>query len=277
MKLFGASWLDTSQRRVTKRIILSVKQDLIKKLSKDAHKYSHGTVAVFAGSVEYAGAALLCVGGARRGGAGYINFVNQDSLTRHLIINAYPDVVVKKKISDIKVDAWIIGPGSPKIGRKLAIQRAKYAVLDSVAMKFAAQINAEFIVITPHEGEARRMGFTIGEGEKARRESALEMAHSLNCIVVLKGHHTVVASPEGLAVMDTLAGPELATAGTGDILAGLIGSMLASWKPESFADVVSVVFKAISAHSLAAKAASQDLNPITSSDILKYLPIILKQ
>ena len=253
-----------------------MKQNFIKKLPKDSHKYSHGTVAVFAGSSKYAGAALLCVGGARRGGAGYINFINQDSLIRNLILSAYPDVVARKKIKDIKVDAWVIGPGSPNTGRRLSIQRAKYAVLDSDASKFTKKINAEFVVITPHEGEARQMGFVIGEGDRARKESALEMARALSCVVVLKGYHTVVASPEGLAVMDTLAGPELATAGTGDILAGLIGSMLASWKPESFSDVVAVVFKAISAHALAAKSASQEINPITSSDILRYLPITLK-
>ena len=144
-------------------------------------------------------------------------------------------------------------------------------------MRFAKDFNSEFIVITPHEGEARKLGFAVGDGDFGRRASALEMAQTLGCVVVLKGHRTVVASPEGLVVVDELAGPELATAGTGDILTGLIGSMLASWKPKSFKDVVVVVYKAISAHALAAKAASQELNPITSSDILQYLPIILSQ
>lgn len=254
-----------------------MKQNFIKRLSKDSHKYSHGTVAVFAGSPQYAGAALLCVGGARRGGSGYINFINKNSLARNLVLSAYPDVVVRKKIKDVRVDAWVIGPGSPKIRFKPSIFRAKYAVLDSTAMKFAKKINAEFVVITPHEGEARRLGFSIGEGDKGREESALKMAQTLNCVVVLKGYHTVVAEPNGLVVTDTLAGPELATAGTGDILAGLIGSMLASWKPETFNDVVVVVFKAISAHALAAKAAMESMSPITSSDILKYLPITLRQ
>ena len=132
-------------------------------------------------------------------------------------------------------------------------------------------------VITPHEGEARKLGFVIGEGDAGREQSAIEMAEALGCVVVLKGHHTVVASPDGLAVIDELAGPELATAGTGDILAGLMGSMLASWKPENYRDVVVVVFKAISAHALAAAAAANEINPVTSSDILKYLPITLKQ
>ena len=103
------------------------------------------------------------------------------------------------------------------------------------------------------------------------------MAQAFGCVVVLKGHRTVVASPEGLAVINELGGTELATAGTGDILAGLIGSMLAAWKPENFNDLVVVVFKAISAHALAAKAADEEIRPITSLDILRYLPIAMRQ
>jgi hydroxyethylthiazole kinase-like uncharacterized protein yjeF len=254
-----------------------VKKNFLRKLNKYSHKYSHGTVGVIAGSADYSGAAILCVGGARRGGSGYINYVYDDEFTRNLVVSAYPDVVVRPKSKDLKVDAWVIGPGNPKLRRRFNIPRAKYAVLDASAMKYARRINAEFVVITPHEGEARKLGFVIGEGDEGRQQSAIEMAEALGCVVVLKGHHTVVASPEGLAVIDELAGPELATAGTGDILAGLMGSMLASWKPENYRDVVVVVFKAISAHALAATAAANEISPVTSSDILQYLPTIMKQ
>ncbi len=254
-----------------------MEKNFIKKLSKSSHKYSHGTVAVVAGSSEYSGAALLCVGGARRGGSGYINFVSPDQFIRDLVVRAYPDVVARTSIKGLEVDAWVIGSGSPKLGRRFAIPFSKYVVLDSVAMKYAERIHAEFVVITPHEGEARDLGFEISAGDEGRQKSALAMAVALNCVVVLKGYHTIVASPEGLVVKDELGGPELATAGTGDILAGLIGSMLASWKPTNFNDLVVVVFKAISAHALAARAAATDLKPITSSDILQYLPITLKQ
>lgn len=254
-----------------------MKTSFLKKLPKESNKYSHGTVAVLAGSPEYSGAAILCVGGARRGGSGYINFIYQENLTQNLILSAYPDVVARKDIRNVKVDAWVIGPGSPKLGRRFSIPHAKYAVLDSVAMRLAKNINAEFVVITPHEGEARKLGFVIGEGDEGRQRSALEMAKALGCVVVLKGYHTVVATPEGLAVVDELAGPELATAGTGDVLAGLIGSMLASWQPKSLSEVVVVVFKAISAHALAAKAAAENLRPVTAQDILHYLPTILRQ
>ena len=252
-------------------------QKFLRKLPRDSNKYSHGTVAVIAGSSEYAGAAVLCVGGARRGGSGYINFLNRDEFTRTQVVSAYPDVVVRKKIKDLRVDAWVIGSGSPQLKRRFNIPRSRFAVLDAGAMRLARKINAEIVVITPHEGEARKLGFTIGEGEQGRQQSAQEMAEKLGCIVVLKGAHTVVASPDGLVVVDDLAGPELATAGTGDILAGLIGSMLASWSPETIHEAVVVIFKAVSAHALAARAAAVELSPITSSDILKYLPITIKQ
>jgi NAD(P)H-hydrate repair Nnr-like enzyme with NAD(P)H-hydrate dehydratase domain len=121
------------------------------------------------------------------------------------------------------------------------------------------------------------LGFVVGEGDAGRQESALLMAQELNCVVVLKGFHTVVASPEGLVVVDELAGPELATAGSGDVLAGLIGSMLASWEPQSYNEVVEIVFKAISAHALAARAAAEVMRPVTSPDILNYLPRVLRQ
>ena len=254
-----------------------MKTTFLKKLAKQSHKYSHGTVAVLAGSPDYPGAAVLAVGGARRGGAGYINFIYRDQQTRDLILSNYPDVVTRKGVKGVMVDAWVIGPGSPKTGRGFSIPRATYAVLDSTAMRHARDIKADFVVITPHEGEARKLGFAVGEGDEGRQATALEMAQKLNCVVVLKGFHTVVASPEELVVIDELAGPELATAGSGDVLAGLIGSMLASWKPESYNEVVEVVFKAISAHALAGQAAAEVLRPVTSQDLLYYLPRVLRQ
>jgi hydroxyethylthiazole kinase-like uncharacterized protein yjeF len=248
-----------------------VNKHFLCELPLQSHKYSHGTVAVLAGSFNYAGAAVLCVGGARRGGSGYINFIYTDPLSKQLVLNAYPDIVVKKKIKEIEVDAWVIGPGSPPLSRRFNIPQSKYAVLDSVAMKYAKKIAAEFVVITPHEGEARELGFEVGEGDVGRQGTAIEMASTLNCVVVLKGLHTVVAAPDGSTAIDLVAGPELATAGTGDVLAGLIGSMLASWKPENLSEVLDVVFKAITAHGEAAKDAAKERHPITSTDILKYL------
>ena len=248
-----------------------MKKNFLKKLPSESNKYSHGTLAVLAGGPNYSGAAVLCVGGARLGGSGYINFIFRDRLTRNLVLSAYPDVVVKKRVTEVKVDAWVIGSGSPKLPRNFQIPHAKFAVLDATAMKLATEISANFVVITPHEGEAQKLGFSIEDGEMARQDCALDMAKSFGCIVVLKGKHTLVVAPDGTVLTDRIAGPELATAGTGDVLAGLIGSMLASWDPQTLKEVTEVVFKAVTAHALAAKSAAKDLNPITSTDIIQYL------
>ena len=248
-----------------------MKKNFLKKLPPQSNKYSHGTVAVLAGSRNYSGAAVLCVGGARLGGSGYINFIYRDRLTRFLILSTYPDVVVKKRIKEIKVDAWVIGSGSPKLRRNFQIPHSKYAILDAGAMTHAKEMDAQFVVLTPHEGEARKLGFNIKAGESGRHDCALDMARSLGSIVVLKGKHTLIAAPDGTIFTDKIAGPELATAGTGDVLAGLIGSMLASWSPDNLKEVTEVVFKAVTAHALAAKAAAKVLNPITSSDIIQFL------
>ena len=84
--------------QLCKRIINKVKKNFLRKLNKYSHKYSHGTVAVIAGSLDFAGASLLCVGGARRGGSGYINYVHEEESLRNLVVSTYPDVVAREKV-----------------------------------------------------------------------------------------------------------------------------------------------------------------------------------
>ena len=100
-----------------------------------------------------------------------------------------------------------------------------------------------------NEGEAAKLGFPVKKGD--RRSAAHALAKHLHVIVVLKGHNTVIASPDGNVIIDKSGGSELATAGTGDILAGLIGSMLASWAPSNLKECLQVVAKAVGAHGLA--------------------------
>jgi hydroxyethylthiazole kinase-like uncharacterized protein yjeF len=243
----------------------------IKELKASDNKYSHGTVCVVAGSKAYSGAAVLAVGGARRGGSGYINYLHLEKLPTFLVLRAYPDVVARKTIANIHVDAWVIGPGSPKIPRNFQIPKAAYAVLDAAAISLTSEINAQWKVITPHAGEAKRLGYNVDEDQTDRRAVALVMAKELGAVVVLKGAHTVIATPSGNSLVDHEGGPELATAGTGDVLAGLIGSMLASWKPQSDEAVLDVVARAVTMHSRAGQKAARKINPITATDLLEFL------
>lgn len=241
----------------------------------DAHKYSHGKVAVIAGSDKYPGAAVLCVGGARRGGAGYINYVALSKFATELVMNAYPDVVPLSKAREFKGDAIVIGSGAPKLPRGFTFPESRYLVLDSDAMALASNSDTAFTVITPHEGEAAKLGFPVKKGD--RKSAALALAKHFHVIAVLKGHNTVIASPDGSVIIDKSGGSELATAGTGDILAGLIGSMLASWAPSNLKECLQIVAKAVTAHGLAGKLASKNVAPLTATDLLDALPLVLRK
>ena len=223
-------------------------------------------VGVLAGSESYPGAAVLCVGGARVGGAGYVQYYVGNSTAKNLVLEAYPDVVPVYDF-DPRVDAWIIGPGSPD---RFKLPVSKYLVLDASAMARAADSRAEFTVITPHEGEAADLGFPVSEGI-GREAIATLMAKALKVFVVFKGRKTIIASPSGEILVDEIGGPELACAGSGDVLAGLTASMLSSWKPMNEAEVMKVLFKSVQAHSTAGKYAAKKVKPVTSPDIVRAL------
>lgn len=243
----------------------------INPLKRDAHKYSHGRVAIVAGSKAFSGAAVLTVGGARRGGSGYVTYLVQDRLPAFLVLRAYPDVVLRKRPDKVIAEAWVIGPGAPKLGSNFQIPKSKFAVLDASAIELAGKINTDHVVLTPHAGEAEKLGFQPGPTLESKRACALEMAENFKAFVVLKGADTVIASPSGSVTIESEAGPELATAGTGDILAGLLGSMLASWSPKSDEEILEVISKSVQMHALAGKRAAKKFNPVVATDVLNAL------
>ncbi len=236
----------------------------------DANKYTHGVVGVIAGSDEYPGAGLLCVGGARRGGAGYINYLFTEKRVADLVIGSYPDVVLLDSISESKANAWVIGPGAPKLPKRFSLPTTKFVVLDADAVNVASKSKAEFTVITPHEGEFKSMGYVV-EHPNDRIPLALKAARELGVFVVLKGFNTVIATPGGLTLVESSGGSELATAGTGDILAGFIGSMLASWNPDNEGAVLEVLIKAARAHAFAGKRAYRAKRSLVATDLLDSL------
>jgi len=247
---------------------------LIKPLAPDANKYSHGTVCVVAGSRAYSGAAVLAVGGARRGGSGYIMYLAQDRLPALLVLRNYPDVVLRRNIREVKADAWVIGPGAPHLPRRLSLPATSYVVLDAAAIARVHQVDAAWKVLTPHLGELKYLGYENSALELERVVLARKIAQEQNAIVVLKGNQSVVAAPSGEFFVDKNGGAELATAGTGDILAGLIGSMLASWKPQSEKEVVEVIAKALTLHGKAGKSAARQYAVVTATDVLSQLGVI---
>lgn len=221
------------------------------RLSVDGHKYSRGHTVVVSGGIEMSGAARLCARGALRAGSGLVTVASPpDALLAHasqlnatLLKAASTPAEMAHLLADKRYNAVSIGPG---LGRAAGVQAQIEAVLssgaatvlDADAITVAAQAPAALfaaigardrpVVLTPHEGEFKRL-FPEATGsklERARHAAALSGA-----IVLLKGPDTVIAAPDGRAAINDNAPPTLATAGSGDVLAGIVTGLLAQGMP----------------------------------------------
>jgi len=221
--------------------------DLQPEMRAEAHKYDRGHALIFGGPVM-TGASRLAARAAQRMGAGLVTLaapqaaweVYAQSLESVLVMPADDLMAAKSLIADPKRGPILIGPGlglAPE-GRALvlaALASGKPCVLDADALTlFADQPDALFkaiheaCVLTPHEGEfARLFGSQIDPAldKTTRAQKAAALA---GCIVLLKGADTVMAQPDGYAVVNTNAPPWLATGGAGDVLAGMIVGLLAA-------------------------------------------------
>lgn len=228
---------------------------------------------IIAGSQRFPGAGVLTTGGARRSGAGYIKFITKSTALSQNVISQFPDVVPIHKFLEEKIDSLVVGPGSVTLKKLPSVSQI---VLDGAAMKLAAstpksQRDKQNIVLTPHEGELAIIGYSKPANELKRKDIAQQIADDLGVVVVLKGFKTVIAAPNLAPLIDTFGGPELATAGSGDVLAGLIGGFLASWKPNDLSECQKVVAAAVHLHSKAGKHAAKQHPAVTATDLLEAL------
>jgi len=236
------------------------------------NKYTSGRLLIDAGSSQFPGAAVLAVGGARRGGAGYINYLAREKLPTELVLHAYPDVVPLNVASDAeeisRATTVLIGPGSPDAK---ALPDAQRVIIDGGALALVttpAPIG-QLWVLTPHEGEVKKMGFDPSN----RQSCALQVAQELRAITLLKGYRSIIATPDGILHIDEIGGPELSTAGTGDVLAGLIASMLASHQPTTIAAAAPIVVNAVRIFVTAGKSALAKRAPLVATDLLEEIPL----
>ncbi len=228
------------------------------------HKYTRGVVGVRAGSAQYPGAALLCVAGAGSGLTGMVRYAGPAAVADR-VRAAHPEVV-----GPGRVQAWVVGSGGgDAAGDALEESLADRVpvVVDADALPHVTTPLAVPAVLTPHAGELGRMlGRERSEVEADRLASAREAADRFGAVVVLKGHRTLVAEPGGRVRAQPGATPWLATAGAGDVLAGLVGALLASG---------SGPFDAASAgvwlHAAAAATASRG-GPIVAGDVAAAIP-----
>lgn len=257
---------------------------LLPRPNRESHKYDRGHLIVL-GGVEMTGAARLASEAGMRAGAGVCTVVSSMKAKEiylkgapHVMFESYKNLAsFARHLDDPRRTAAVMGPGA---GREKALQRA---VISTLAVKKPVVLDADALnifegcaevlfkslysqcVLTPHEGEFSRL-FPDVSGDRVER--AIAAAKLSGAVVVLKGADTVIASPHGDAVVNEHATPWLATAGAGDVLAGVIGGLLAQGMESFWAACAGVWI-----HGGAALRFGPGL---TSPDIIAGIPAVLR-
>ncbi|MGI9437270.1 MAG: NAD(P)H-hydrate dehydratase [Geminicoccaceae bacterium] len=252
--------------------------------SAESHKYSYGHALVLGGGMASSGAARLAARASLRAGAGLVTVlcpasalpVYAASLTAVMVSPFRDEAAFAKALEDLRRNAILLGPGAG-VGERLRIlvetslEAGKKTVLDADALtSFAERPDALFqaianggpCLLTPHEGEFSRLFDFAGDKlNRARRAAAKSGA-----VVLLKGADTVVASPDGRASIITQAPATLATAGSGDVLAGIALGLIAQSMP---------IFEAGSAAAWLHAAAARTFGPgLIAEDLTEQLPAV---
>jgi hydroxyethylthiazole kinase-like uncharacterized protein yjeF len=189
------------------------------------HKYTRGVVGVRAGSAMYPGAAVLCTSGASSGLAGMVRYAGEAA---DAVRARHPGVVV----GEGRVQAWVVGSGgddqaATALGLSLADEVP--VVVDADGLQHVTPGTGHRLVLTPHAGElARMLGVDRAAVEAGQLAHARRAAEDYDAVVLLKGRHSVTAAPDGRVCVTTSGLPWLAVAGAGDVLSGVIGSLLAA-------------------------------------------------
>jgi ADP-dependent NAD(P)H-hydrate dehydratase / NAD(P)H-hydrate epimerase len=259
--------------------------------SAESDKYRRGVLGVLAGSEQYTGAAVLSVGGAIRGGAGMVRLISAPA-TLQVVRQHWPEAVLSPADASQpqdtlqtagRVQAWTAGPG---MGTGHGARAMLAAVL---ATGLPALVDADGLtvlaahphllpregptVITPHAGElARLLDADRADIEARRLHYATAAAAQLGVTVLLKGSTTVIALPEPRrpVLVNATGSSWLATAGSGDVLSGLAGSLLAQGVEPAFAAAAAAYL-----HGMAGRLAARDA-PIGAAEILAAIPAAIR-
>lgn len=261
---------------------------------KNSHKGSFGSLLSVCGSYGMPGAAILAAKSALRSGVGKLYAVCPPENYTAMAVSV-PEAVfvladIEKNTKPIfenlkNVSSVLVGCGLSRSDKKaefikeLILSAEKPIIVDADGINCTAQV-IEFIkkvkadvVLTPHVGEmARLTGLGVQEIEKNRTETARKFATGYGIFLVLKGANTIVATPDGELFVNLTGTPALATSGSGDVLSGIIGSLLA----QGF-DTLCAVTSAVYIHGLAGERAAEKFgeNGLLASDIIDNLPCLL--
>ena len=233
-------------------------------LDPAGHKYDRGLVHCLAGKMP--GAIALSAHAAARSGAGYVR------VSTSRFIDGLPSAVVQTDtavVNDPRVCAILVGPGLGDIPQvlTLALTAPKPIIIDADAIGLVGEperLHGHDAILTPHEGEFEKL---FGQIEGSKAERALEAARRSRSVVVYKGPDTLVASPDGRLGFAPPAPAWLATAGTGDVLAGIIAAMRARGLPAHEAACAAVWL-----HGRAAEVAGPSM---IADDLLAALPKVM--
>ncbi len=260
------------------------------KRPKDASKGTFGKALVVAGSKNFPGAAYLCCAACYRVGAGLVTLATETQV-KIIVSRKLPEVTFlpTEEILDKLggYDVLLIGPGlrqnKQTIGliEKLLLKNLPKTIIDADGLNILSQIGEWWkrldseIILTPHPGEmARLTGKSIEEIQADRIVVAQYYAKKWKKIIILKGANTAIVSSAGQVMISPFANPVLATAGTGDVLAGVIAGLLAQGLDCFNASCVGVFIHGLAAEAFSKKAGNTGM---LAGDLLPLLPKIIKQ
>ncbi|MFF1412738.1 NAD(P)H-hydrate dehydratase [Streptomyces sp. NPDC058289] len=241
---------------------------LLPEPTASSDKYRRGVLGVVAGSARYPGAAVLAVAGALRGGAGAVRYVGPRAVAE-AVLARYPETL----IGTGRVQAWVVGPGlgdegGPEVREALAQPVPVLVDADGLRGLDPGQLRARAAptLLTPHAGEAAALlGVARETVEAGRLEAARGLAERYGAVTLLKGSTTLIApAGPGPVRVNPTGTPWLATAGSGDVLSGLAGSLLAAGLPAVDAGSVAAYL-----HGLAARLTG---GPLLAHQVAEALP-----
>jgi ADP-dependent NAD(P)H-hydrate dehydratase / NAD(P)H-hydrate epimerase len=240
-------------------------------------KYTQGVTGILAGSKTYPGAAILCTGAAVNTHSGMVRYAGTAAAE---VVSHWPEVVAVNDVTDAgRVQAWVVGPGFGTGHAESATLRQVLAtdlpvIVDADGLTLLAK-HPELIknrpaptVLTPHAGEFERLaGHPPGPD---RVEATRKLAQELGATVLLKGNVTVIAEPGGRTYLNPADQSWAATAGSGDVLSGIIGALLAAAKPPAEAAAMAAFVHARAAASAAHQPGPAPA-PISASGICAHI------
>jgi len=256
----------------------------------DANKADHGSLGVLGGDTGTVGAAFLSARAALMTGTGRVYVVRPSLADGYVLDPLVPELMVieASQYRDKPIDTWVAGPGlgMSSLARTYfgAILRADRAlVIDAdglnllsidTALANLCRKRTAPTILTPHPGEAARLlGLKASDIQAHRSSAATALVEKYHAHIVLKGYQTLIASPGQPVVMNHTGNPSLATAGTGDVLAGFMGSLLAQGVRPDLAAIHAVRIHGLAADRLAASLGG--VWGLTASELIPEIRVVL--